>query len=106
MLLICAHFRVELEINLRRINVSDDGDDMAVEENWNIIKDIAWSTAKEVLGFQKRGTKDWFDSNDQEIGEILARRDVVRNQYLNNPANDLIHAQYKRLKSEIRNRLR
>ena len=98
-----GHFREELEIN---INVSDFCGDKAVEENWNIVKDIAWSTAKEVLGFQKRGMKDWFDSNYQEIGEILARRDVLRNQYLNNPANHLIHDQYKQLKSEIRRRLR
>ena len=73
---------MELEINLQHVNVSDVGDDTAGEENWNIVKDIAWSTAKEVLGFQKRGMKDWFDSNDQEIGELLTRRDVVHNQYL------------------------
>lgn len=76
--------RNSIETQLKNVETPD----------WNILKSSLLHSAETVLGHAKANHKDWFDDNDEEIQELLAKRSNARGDQL------------KRIKQDIKNRIR
>lgn len=49
---------------------------------WNSFKDSIMTIGKKVLGKPNRQHQDWFDDNNQEIHELITRRNIARTNML------------------------
>ena len=67
-----ADFQVSLQSKLEN---SDCSENPSPETLWDQLKSAILQTSEEVLGFTTKKNKDLFNENNQEIQELLAKRD-------------------------------
>ena len=66
-----ADFQAGLLFNLENSNCSEDP---SPETLWDQLQSAILQTSEEVLGFTTKNNKDWFDKNNKEIQEQLAKK--------------------------------
>ena len=57
-------------------------DDLSPETLWEHLKATILQTSNEILGFTTKRSKDWFDENNQEIQELLAKKRSAHQAHL------------------------
>ena len=57
-----------------KLEVEDCPSDPCPESLWTCLRTAILQTSAEVLGFFTKKNKDWFDENDHELQELLARK--------------------------------
>ena len=75
----------------------DSGDP---DTEWEVFRDTVYSTAKSVLGHPQRKHQDWFDENNQEILDLLAKKGAAHVDWLSDRTSDTKQEQLRRLRSE------
>ena len=91
-----------LSNNLQQLQ--SDGSDPEAE--WSAFKDTVYTTAKEVLGHPHRKHQDWFDENDQEILDLLARKRAAHSAWLSDKTSASKHELFQKLRSEAQVKIR
>ena len=61
-------------------------EDTSPETLWDKLKIAIMHTSEEVLGFITEKNKDWFDENNQEIQELLAKKRSSHQAHLAHPS--------------------
>ncbi|XP_029648839.1 craniofacial development protein 2-like [Octopus sinensis] len=78
--------KIKFHANLRqRLDESPCIDDTTPDTLWENLKSAILKTSMEVLGHTKNKNKDWFDENDKEIQELLARKRAAHQAHLAQP---------------------
>ena len=67
---------------------------------WAAFRDAVYSTAEDVLGHPQRKHQDWFDENNQEILDLLARKRAAHAVWLSEKVLVTKHELFKKLRSE------
>ena len=80
-----------------------DGDP---EASWASFRDTVYSTAQSVLGHPAKNHQDWFDANDQEILNLLAKKRAAHSAWLSDKSSTTKHEAFKKLRSEAQNKIR
>ena len=73
---------------------------------WEVISASLFSTTVSVLGNTQRRHQDWFDSNNNEIQDILRRKNQAHTAALNNPSSGEARRKFSELRSEAQTILR
>ena len=70
-----AEVKADFQANLQsRLDDPNSSTDLSPEEFWEHLKSSIQQSSEEVLGFSTKKNRDWFDENNKEIQELLARR--------------------------------
>ncbi|XP_036370705.1 craniofacial development protein 2-like [Octopus sinensis] len=78
--------KIKFQANLQqRLDESPCTDDTTPHTLWENLKSAILKTSTEVLGHIKKKNKDWFDGNDKEIQELLARKRAAHQAHLAQP---------------------
>ena len=77
-----ADFQTGLQSKLENCNCSED----IPETLWDQLKSAIPQTSEQVLGFTTKKNKDWFDENNQEIQELLAKKWSSQQAHLAQPS--------------------
>lgn len=67
-----------LSANLQQLPQDDDDPDA----EWTAFGDTVYSTAKSVLGHPQRKRQHWFDNNNQDILDLLARKRAAHEAWM------------------------
>ena len=73
---------------------------------WEAISTSLFTTAESVLGNSQRRHQDWFDSNNNEIRELLQIKNQAHDAKLNNPSSATAQRNFSELRSEAQTILR
>ena len=73
--------------NLQQISQDISDPDAA----WTAFRDAVYSTAEDVLGYPQRKHQDWFDENNQEILDLLARKRTAHAAWLSEKVELTVH---------------
>ena len=96
-------FREKIAENLNNMN---DHIDRNLNATWNDLKLAMKGSAEEILGFRTRNHKDWFDQNDAEIKELLAKKNKAYDTWLSHPNSAILKTTLQSLKREAQAKLR
>ena len=77
-----------------------------LEAAWSSFRDTVHDTAKSVLGHPKKKHQDWFDDNDREILDLLARKTAAHAAWLSDKSSGAKHEAFKNLRSEAQVKIR
>ena len=66
-----VNFQASLQSKFENSNCLED---TSPETLWDQLKCVILQISKDVLGFTTKKNKDWFDENNQEIQELLAKK--------------------------------
>ena len=72
----------------------------SIDEVWATAAEKLSKVAAEVLGYQKKRHRDWFDENDRELTKCVDEKNKAHNNYLNIPTRGN-RAKWKRLQSQL-----
>uniref|UniRef100_A0A0L8FII4 Endonuclease/exonuclease/phosphatase domain-containing protein n=1 Tax=Octopus bimaculoides TaxID=37653 RepID=A0A0L8FII4_OCTBM len=86
-------FQAELQ---KKLDESPRTDDTTTDILWENLKSAILKTSEEVLGHTKNDNKDWFDDNDKEIQELLARKRAANQANLAQPTCPVKKATFRR----------
>ena len=75
-------FRADLQTKLGQDSCSKDSSPEAL---WNKLKTAILQTSKNVLGLSTKKNKDWFDENNHEIHDLLAKKRSAHQAHLAQP---------------------
>ena len=64
-------------------------------EEWAVLQQVVYNTAKTYLGNPGRQIQDWFDPNDQELQILMSRRDQAHQRLLQTGSTRSTTAVYK-----------
>ena len=73
---------------------------------WDAISTSLFSTTESVFGNSQRRHQDWFDSNNNEIQDLLQRKNQAHDATLNNPLSISARQNFNELRSEAQAILR
>ncbi|VDL91075.1 unnamed protein product [Schistocephalus solidus] len=59
-----------------------DDDNATVETRWCLLRNVIQSTTLEVLGGARRQHQEWFDDNDADISNLLAKKNGLCKAYM------------------------
>ena len=76
------------------------------EQLWKTLKNAVLVSCKEVLGSPLHKSKDWFDDNNEEISELLARKRSALQSHLADPSCDRKKLTYRQVCSLVQRKLR
>ena len=76
------------------------------ENNWTRIASTIRTTAEQVLGFQTKRHRDWFDENRTEICELIARKNRAHDALLRNPSSATVRETFTELRKVVQRELR
>ena len=65
------------------------------DEEWAALQQVVYNTAKTFLGKPDRKHQDWFDPNDQELQNLMSRRDQSHQRVLQTRSTRSTTAAYK-----------
>ena len=65
------------------------------DEEWAALQQVVYNTAKTFLGKPDRKHQDWFDPNDQELQNLISRRDQSHQRVLQTRSTRSTTAAYK-----------
>ncbi|KAL8580969.1 hypothetical protein ACOMHN_017535 [Nucella lapillus] len=78
-----AEVTADLQSNLQsKLEDEDCPPDPCPETLWAHLKTAILQTSEEVLGFSTKKNKDWFDENDQQIQELVAKKRSAHKAHL------------------------
>jgi len=77
-----------------------------VEAHWSAVKSSMWKSAETAVGFRRRRHQDWFDENDIEISNLLARKNRAYAAWLADPKSNTKLEQFKHLRQTAQSELR
>ena len=77
-----------------------------VERDWESLKDIAYSSASNIIGPIVRKHKDWFDENNDEIRKLLDEKLKAHKACSSDPNCDAKKAAFRSIKSKVQRELR
>ena len=73
---------------------------------WAAFRDAVYSTAKAILWHPQRKQRDWFDENNHEIVDLLARKRAAHAAWLSDRNSVSKHKQQKKVRSETQAKIR
>ena len=77
---------------------------------WENVREELYSAAKDVIGVVSHKNKDWFDAHDQEISQILYRKNKLRerlnHEHMSPAARKHLNQEFKLAKAYAQKRLR
>ncbi|KAI8484505.1 hypothetical protein Bbelb_377760 [Branchiostoma belcheri] len=80
--------------------------DSCPETLWAQLKTVVLKSSEEVLGFSGRKSKDWFDDNDKEIQQLLAKKRAAHQAHLAQPSCPAKKAAFRSTCSKLQRSLR
>ncbi|XP_078612812.1 uncharacterized protein LOC144882704 [Branchiostoma floridae x Branchiostoma japonicum] len=102
-----AAVRADLQANLNsKLEGVDCPTDSSPETLWAQLKTAVLQSSEEVLGFTSRKNKDWFDENDQEIQQLLAKKRSAHQAHLAQPSCPAKKAAFRSSCSDLQRKLR
>ena len=102
-----AEVKADLQSNLQsKLEAADCPSDSCPETLWTRLKTAILQTSAEVLGFSTKKNKDWFDENDQEIQELLAKKRSAHQAHLAQPSCPTKKAAFRLTCSNLQRKLR
>ena len=75
-------------------------------EQWNWFKQTMMESARATLGPKKRTHQDWFDENNEEIGNLLDEKHTTYINWQNDPSSASKKDCFKHLQSKVQKELR
>uniref|UniRef100_A0A3B3HTA8 Reverse transcriptase domain-containing protein n=1 Tax=Oryzias latipes TaxID=8090 RepID=A0A3B3HTA8_ORYLA len=76
------------------------------EEQWQALKKTVYSAASGVLGKPTRKHADWFDESNEEIMELINKKNMLFHKTLAPRCTRTTKSKYKTVKSELQRKLR
>ena len=76
-------FQADPQTKLEQDSCSKDSSPEAL---WNKLKTAILQTSKNVLGLSTKKNKDWFDKNNHEIQDLLAKKRSAHQDHLAQPS--------------------
>ncbi|CAH1249728.1 Hypp8672 [Branchiostoma lanceolatum] len=99
--------RADLQSNLQsKLEGSDCATDTCPETLWAQLKTVILKSSEEVLGFTTKKNKDWFDENDSEIQQLLAKKRTAHQAHLAQPSCPIKKAVFRSACSHLQRKLR
>ena len=98
-----ADFQAGLQSKLEEDHCLEDP---CPETLWDQLKTAILQTSEEVLGFTTKKNKDWFDENNQEIQELLAKKRSAHQAHLAQPSCPEKKAAFRLVCSNLQRKLR
>ena len=91
----------------RAINLAVDRaeEEITPEEAWKSLSKQMYKAAAETIGFTRRRNADWFNENNEEIKEVLKRRNCALQAKLSNPSQEN-QERLRRARAEAQGKLR
>ena len=81
-------------------------EDPSPEKLWDQLKTAILQTSEEILGYTTRKNQDWFDENNQEIQELLAKKRSAHQAHLAQPTCHEKKATFRLVCSNLQCKLR
>ena len=83
-------------------------DSLVFDGTWKSFKDQVYTVGSELLGFQQKTHKDWFDENDQNINTLLLEKQRLYENVLSqsHPNKTSAEKTYKEHKSTLQREIR
>ena len=94
-------FAAEMSKQLESLQTSNN-----IEQDWEQLKELTYSTALSVLGPTQRKHQDWFDQNDEEIGKLLATKHACHKALLDDPNSTAKKTAFTSCRSKVQSELR
>ena len=102
-----AEVRADLQSNLQsKLEATDCPTDPCPETFWAALKTAILQSSEEVLGFTTKKNKDWFDENDQEIQQLLAKKRSTHQAHLAQPSCPVKKSAFRTVCSNLQRKLR
>lgn len=98
-----AKFQTDLQ---QKLAESPCIDDPTPDTLWENLKSAILKTSEEVLGHTKKKNKDWFDENDEEIQDLLAKKRAAHQAHLAQPTCPAKKATFRRACSTLQRKFR
>ena len=93
-------FQPGLQCNLKETS------EPSPETLWNQLKRAILKTSEEVLGYNQKKNKDWFDENDSEIQDLLSKKRSPHQAHLAHSSCPEKRATFQRACSVVQRKLR
>ena len=77
-----------------------------VDERWQALSCHLKETGKEILGYEKKKNRDWFDENNSEIKALLKRKNAAHNARIKQPDSQYLSDKFKELSAQAQRKLR
>ena len=102
-----AEVRADFQSNLQsKLEDSDSLTDPCPETLWAHLKTAILQSSEEVLGFSTKKNKDWFDENDKEIQQLLAKKRSAHQAHLAQPSCPVKKTAFRSACSNLQRKLR
>ena len=102
-----AEVRADFQSNLQsKLEDSDSLTDSCPETLWAHLKTAILQSSEEVLGFSTKKNKDWFDENDKEIQQLLAKKRSAHQAHLAQPSCPVKKTAFRSACSNLQRKLR
>ena len=99
--------RADFQSNLQsKLEDSDSLTDPCPETLWAHLKTAILQSSEEVLGFSTKKNKDWFDENDKEIQQLLAKKRSAHQAHLAQPSCPVKKTAFRSACSNLQRKLR
>ena len=98
-----ADFQAGLQIKLENASCPEDH---SPEILWDKLKTVILQTSEEVLGLTTKKNKDWFDENNHEIQDLLAKKRSAHQAHLAQPSCPVKKAAFRHTCSNLQRKLR
>ena len=76
------------------------------DQKWKQFKEVVIETAKSALGLKRRKHQDWFNENDKEIEDLLARKNKAFMEWQNDPNSTPKKDRFKSLQASAQKEIR
>ncbi|PFX18771.1 hypothetical protein AWC38_SpisGene16846 [Stylophora pistillata] len=98
-----AKFQADLKLKLDELPLAVDP---TPDTLWENLKSAILKTSEEVLGHSKKKNQDWFDENETEIQDLLAKKREAHQAHLAQPTCPVKRANFRCACSALQRRLR
>ena len=100
---VTAKFQADLQLKLDKFPQAVDP---TPDTLWENLQSAILKTSEEVLGYSKKKNQDWFDENEMEIQDLLAKKKAAHQAHLAQPTCPVKRANFRRACSALQRRLR
>ena len=78
-------FQTNVNAALNTVDAGRANDRPVLDNEWGNICDLLKDTARKTLGTETRKHRDWFNENDEEIRDLIKRKNLIHDTYLKSP---------------------
>ena len=102
-----AEVKADFQANLQsRLEDPNSSTDLSPDEFWEHLKSSIQQSSEDVLGFSTKKNRDWFDENNKEIQELLAKKRSTHQAHLAQPSCPAKKAAFRQSCSILQRKLR